>query len=146
MNPIAETAQYSFSQADNTEALLFTWKPTNGLGAQDFRAGIAAFADLCKTRRPTRAVIDARALDQASPAVAWLRGHDDGTEAETYNAWWLREIVPAYHAAGIASMAVATGDPNAPGEIPSPAPEVHFKIGYFPDLDTASAWRATVDA
>ncbi len=53
----------------------------------------------------------------------------------------MREIVPVYHEAGIASLAVATGDPNAPGELADIPPGVNFRMGYFPDLASAMRWK-----
>ena len=86
------------------------------------------------------ALIDASLLDQSSPAVSWLRAQQLAGEREDYRTWWTREIVPAYHVAGITCLAVGTGDPNAPGVLPD-TPGVHFKIGYFPDISTALGWK-----
>lgn len=138
---IFENNQYSFVLSEDQQALLFDWKHVKGLSAQDFRKGIADFAGQCKKHKPARAVIDATQLDQTSPAVAWLRAKNADTNEEAYGQWWAREIVPVYHAAGVSSLAVATGDPNAPGELTNLPPEVHFKVGYFPDLETALQWR-----
>lgn len=86
-------------------------------------------------------VIEAADLDQSSPAVAWLHGNNSETQTEDYMTWWTREIVPLYHDAGIVSLAVDTGDPNAPGELPKIPPEVNFRIGYFPNLEAAMQWN-----
>jgi len=48
--------------------------------------------------------------------------------------------VPIYHEAGIDTLAVGTGDPNAPSELENSPPGVNFKIGYFSDLEAALAW------
>ena len=138
---IDENSHYSFVLSEDKQTLLFSWKPIAGLSAQDFRRVIAAFADQCKKYRPTHAVIDATALDQTSPAVAWLRAQNIDAEEEAYAKWWAREIVPVYHDAGISSLAVATGDPNAPGELANLPPGVNFKIGYFPDVETTLQWK-----
>jgi len=138
---LEENNQYSFVLSDEKETiLLFTWKHVPGLSGSDFQAGIAAYAKLCEIHKPTKAVIDASSLDQASQAIAWLRGNNDGM-SEDYNTWWTRAIVPVYHKAGILALSVATGDPNAPGELPNVPPGVEFKIGYFPDLDAAMSWE-----
>jgi hypothetical protein len=138
---IDENSHYSFVLSEDKQALLFNWKHVEGLSVQDFRRGIAEFADQCKKHKPTRAVIDATELDQGSPAVAWLRAQNIDTDEEAYVKWWTREIVPVYHDAGISSLAVATGDPNAPGELANLPPEVNFKVGYFPDLETTLQWK-----
>lgn len=137
---VANNEQYRFVQSADKGTLLFEWKHVAGLKPQDFRRGIVAFADLCKVHKPACAAIDASLLDQSSPAVAWLRAQDVAGEAEDYQSWWMREIVPAYHDAGVARLAVGTGDPNAPGELPG-IPGVTFKIGYFADIGTALAWQ-----
>ena len=138
---VEQTAQYAFIAIEDGTGLLFDWKHVQGLGIADFQRGIAAFAAQCRARRPAHPVIDASRLDQGSPAVAWLRGQTDGSDEEPYAAWWMREIVPVYHTAGIASLAVATGDPNAPGELENLPPGVKFKVGYFPDLEAAMRWQ-----
>lgn len=137
---IEDIAQYRISQSADKKTLLFEWKPVAGLKTQEFRKGISAFARQCENRRPVYAVIDASKLDQSSPAVSWLRAQRLEEEREDYKTWWMREIVPVYHEAGILCLAVGTGDPNAPGELPS-SPGVDFRIGYFPDVDTALNWR-----
>lgn len=135
---LADHAQYRIVRSLDEGSLLFDWKAAPGLSAADFAAGIAAFAKQCEAEKPKRAVIDARQLDQGSGAMRWLRGQSD-THPEPYAPWWLREIVPLYHAAGIASLTVATGDPNAPGAIEVPD-GVTFAVGYFTDLETAMTW------
>ena len=140
-NMIDDNSHYSFVLSEDKQTLLFSWKPIEKLSAQDFRRGIAAFADQCKKHKPAHAVIDATTLGQGSPAVAWLRAQNIDTDEETYVKWWAREIVPVYHDADISSLAVATGDPNAPGELANPPPEVNFKVGYFQDLETTLQWK-----
>ena len=136
-----ENDAYSFVLSEDKQVLLFNWKHVKGLSVQIFQKGISEFAGQCKTHKPAHAVIDASALDQGSPAVAWLRSQSTDTDAEEYMTWWAREIVPVYHDAGISSVAVATGDPNAPGELSSLPPEVNFKMGYFPDLESSLGWQ-----
>lgn len=138
---IVENSHYSFVLSEDKQALLFNWKRVEGLSVPDFRKGIAEFAGQCKKHKPTRAVIDATKLDQGSPAVAWLRAQNADTGEEAYVKWWAREIVPVYHDAGISGLAVATGDPNAPGELANIPPGVKFKVGYFPDLETTLQWK-----
>ncbi len=137
---IANTEQYRFAQSADAKTLLFEWKHIAGLGAQDFRDGIAAFAEQCRVHRASYAAIDAALLDPSSPAVCWLRGQDVAGETEDYQTWWIRDIVPVYHDAGVQCLAVGTGDPNAPGELPS-VQGVDFRIGYFADIDAALGWR-----
>jgi len=124
--------------ADGSTAV-FTWKAIEGLTCDDGRRGIEAFAHRCKDRRPTLAVIDARKLDPEGEVLGWVSGQATPPGEEEYATWWSREIAPVYHDAGVAGLAVATGNPEAPGEIPTP-PDVHFKIGYFYELDDALAW------
>jgi len=121
---------------------MFNWRYVEGLSVIDFQKGITGFAFVCKEYKPNYAVIDASELDQNSPAVAWLHGHISNSEKEDYMTWWSREIVPVYHDSGIVSLAVGTGDPNAPGELSNIPPEVKFKIGYFPNFKSALQWKA----
>jgi len=53
----------------------------------------------------------------------------------------MREIVQVYNDAGVVSLAVATGNPQAPGELPQVPPGDEFKIGYFNGLDDATGWK-----
>jgi len=55
--------------------------------------------------------------------------------------WWTREVMPLLNDAGIVSLAVGTGDPNAPGELPEDPPGVKFKMGYIPNFDIAMQWN-----
>jgi len=137
MTVIENHPQFTISSAE-TEVLL-DWKSTSGLSATDFAEGIAKFATHCTIAKPARAVIDARKLDQSSEAVSWLRAQRAVDGLDSYESWWAAEIVPLYNRAEIASLTVATGDPNAPGEIPAPE-GAGFAIGYFGDLDTARTW------
>jgi hypothetical protein len=117
------------------------WKHVVGLNLQDFKRGVAQFADHCKTYKPNRAVIDARQLEPNGDPLGWVSGQKKIAGEEEYNTWWLREIVPIYHEAGVSSLAVATGNPNAPGELANIPKGVNFKIGYFIDLETAMQWK-----
>ena len=138
---LADHNQYRIVLAPDQNALLFEWKRVEGMGLQDFRSGVAEFAGLCKTRQPTRALIDARQLDPSGTALAWVSGRETPAGEEEYMTWWSREIVPVYHEAGISSLAVATGDPNAPGELPHLPSGGNFKMGYFSDLESALGWQ-----
>lgn len=140
MTTITENEAYSFTRLENEQALLFTWKHVPGLEVAVFRTGIVEFAKLCAELRPQKGIIDATKLDQESPAVAWLRGQS-ATAEEAYDAWWMREIVPTYNACHLAGLAVATGDPSAPGELPNMPEAVAFKVGYFADLETSLNWQ-----
>ncbi len=137
----AQHPQYSIHPVPGADALRLDWNAVPGLSAPDFARGIVAFADACGTHRPRLAVIDARGLDPDSPAVAWLRGQARIEGLDAYDPWWSAEVVPRYHAAGIASLAVATGDPAAPGALPA-REGVRFAIGYFPDVEAALAFGA----
>lgn len=138
---IEENEQYSFVLFDDRRVLLFSWKHIKGLVVENFQQAIARFAAECAARRPVHAVIDAVALDQGSPAVAWLRGHHRDNHIEDYHTWWSREILPLYHDAGIVTLAVGTGDPGAPGELSDTPSEVKFKIGYFSSCESAMQWK-----
>jgi len=141
---LEETDHYTYHLTADKSAVLSRWKPVAGLSIEDFQNGIAGLAAQCATHRPARAAINAAALDQNSPAYAWLRGQNPDTGREKYDDWWTRVILPVFHDAGINSLAVGTGDPNAPGELPQIPPGVKFKIGYFPDITAALEWH--VDA
>jgi len=138
-NAIIEHDHYTISLSDDGTMMLFDWIQNSGLSALDFAQGITDFAGQCVAHQPARAVVDARHLDQESEAFSWLRGQIQIDGLDAYDPWWMQTIVPLYHDAGIAAMAVATGDPTAPGEVPTP-PEVNFQIGYFPDLESASSF------
>jgi hypothetical protein len=135
-NIVKEHDHYSISLSNDGTMLLFDWSQTRGLSALDFSQGITDFARQCITHVPARAVIDARHLDQESEAFSWLRGQTQVEGLDAHDPWWMQTIVPLYHDAGIAALAVATGDPTAPGLVPTP-PEVNFQIGYFPDVESA---------
>ena len=128
-NVLEDHRQYRIIRPSEGAMMMLAWKAVRGLAAQDFAQGISVFAELCRRDRPTRAVIDARQLDQESPAVRWLRGEGE-VDGEAYPQWWRRAVVPLYCEAGISTLTVATGDPNAPGRIASPE-GVEFAIGYF---------------
>lgn len=137
---IEDNRQYRFTQSADSKTLLLKWKHVAGLTPKDFRMGIAGFSGQCKAHKPDYAVIDTTALDQSSPAVSWLRALSVEGELEDYQTWWMRDVVPDYHDAGVVCLAIGTGDPNAPGEVGG-VPGVNFKMGYFPDLDAALAWQ-----
>lgn len=141
MTTIDDHDQYTIARVG--DAVLLAWKETPGLSADDFASGITRFATHCEQGKPTRAVIDARRLDQTSQATSWLRNQETVDGLDPYQTWWEREIDPRYNAAGIDSMAVATGDPNAPGQIPSPT-SAHFAVAYLSDLDAARTWQPSI--
>jgi len=138
---IEDTNKCRFSQSLDAQMLLLEWKTVPGLLVEDFADGISQLAEHCQDHKPSHVVIDARKLDQDSAAVAWLRGEGSDANGDSYQTWWMRDIVPAYNTAGIISLAVATGDPNAPGELPEIPPGVDFRIGYYHDLASAVDWR-----
>ena len=137
---IQDHNNYRIVVPDDGKALLFDWKQVQRLSIKEFKSGIAEFAKSCKTYKPDRAVIDARKLDPIGDPLGWVTGQKKIDGEEPYNTWWSKEIVPIYNEAGISVLSVATGDPNAPGELANIPDEVHFKIGYFPDLDAAMQW------
>lgn len=137
---IVETALYSIIQSGTS--LLFTWKQAEYFSVDAMARGISEFANHCKDIRPKNAVIDARLVDPQSPALGWVSGQQKVDGQEDYNTWWMREIVPLYHDAKIESLGVATGNPQAPGELMETLEGVNFKIGYFDGLDDASNWPA----
>ncbi|WP_299748030.1 hypothetical protein [uncultured Tateyamaria sp.] len=133
-----ETA-YRFEKLNDQDTLLFSWKPAPGVDPALFRRAISGFARLCKEHRPSRGVIDAQDLDQSSSAFAWLRGSEED-QLESYDAWWAREVLPVYVQAKLDKLAVVTGDPSAPGEIPVPNNTAQFRMGYFHSLQDALSW------
>ena len=124
---VEDVAQYRTVLTEDEKALVLSWKHVAELSIEDFRMGVIRFASQCKTHKPARAVIDARKLDPAGDSLAWVSGQKKFTNEEEYAPWWTREIVPIYHEAGIASLAVATGNPNAPGELAEIPPGVNSK-------------------
>jgi hypothetical protein len=139
MNPtvLDETDQYRIVSIDgDTPTVLLDWKRVEGqLSVHDDRRAVRRFAELCMARKPDLAVIDVHLLEDQEE-----RGNHDH---EPFEPWWLREIAPAYHDAGIAGLAIVIGDPNAPGETDDLPPGMEFKRGYFGDLAAALAWRPT---
>jgi hypothetical protein len=130
-----------FILADDEKVLLLDWKHVTGLSLVDFKNCVAEFASNCKRYKPVRVVIDARELDPNGDVIGWVSGQKRIEGEEEYNSWWIREIVPFYHEAGISVLSVATGNPNAPGELPNVPKGVNFRIGYFTDLETAMQWK-----
>ena len=102
--------------------LVLEWKQKSGLALDEFRAGVAEFAALCIRHRSDRALIDAGRLHPDGTTVGWVSGRRTPRGEEEYLTWWLREIVPRYYEAGISSLAVAIGDPDASGEGASSQP------------------------
>lgn len=135
---IKENKQYTISQSGSN--LVFTWKQVTDLSIEDMAKGIIEFAGQCKNHQPDHALIDARLLNPKSPAIGWVSGQQRFDDQEAYMAWWTREIAPIYNDAGISRLAVATGNPNAPGELSENPPGVEFKMGYFNGLDDATNW------
>lgn len=138
---IKENNQYTIIQSDDDSELSFTWNHTKGLGIDDFQKGILELVNQCKTHKPIHAVFDARNLDQNSPAFGWVSGKQKFESQEEYMSWWTREVAPGYNNSGIATVAVATGNPNSPGELKELPPGVNFKMGYFNSLEDAKNWR-----
>lgn len=96
--------------------MVLDWKRIEGrLSVEDDRRAVRRFAELCSARKPHRAVIDVHRLEEQEEA--------------------------ADHEAGIASLAIVIGDPDAPGETDDLPPDVQFKRGYFSDLQAALSWQ-----
>jgi len=140
---VAKTEQYNIVFDKGNSTLLLNWEKMAGLDIENFKEGIIKFAKHSQTYKPEHVLIDARSLDPDGDPLAWVSGHKAFANVEEYNSWWLREIVPAYHEARIVSLGVATGNPNAPGELPQVPPGANFKIGYFDDLDSVIKWQQT---
>jgi len=140
---IEQNQLYDFRLIEGKSILMFIWKHSAGLSVQDFQEGIVKLATHCKTYKPARVVIEATELDQGSPAIAWLRGQNSDADIEDYTQWWMANIVPSYHESAINSLAVATGDSNAPGELQQSPPGVNFKMGYFHSLGSALQWHVS---
>ncbi|MBI3524716.1 MAG: hypothetical protein HY066_09335 [Betaproteobacteria bacterium] len=137
---IKESDQYTVVKSGDGSELCFTWSHTEGLGLGDFKKGIIEFVNQCKTHRPIHAVFDARRLDKDSPAFGWVSGQQKFEGEEEYMSWWTREVAPGYNSSKIATLGIATGNPEAPGEIPKPPPGVDFKLGYFNSLEDVRNW------
>lgn len=138
---VEEQDHYRISTSADGETILFAWKDSPGLSAREFADGITVYATHCTTHDAVHGVIDARALDPDSQAMAWLRGKTEVEDLDPYDTWWAQTIVPLYHDAGLVRLGVAAGQPDSPGEVPSP-PGVNFKMGYFNDTESASNWEA----
>lgn len=130
-----ETDQYRIVEIDGgARTMLLDWKPIQGqLSVEDDRHAVRRFSELCSTRKPHRAVIDVHRLEDQEE-----RGDHDH---EDFGSWWLREIVPSFHEAGIAGLAIVIGHPDAPGETDDLPPGVRFRRGYFGDLRAALGWQ-----
>lgn len=130
-----ETDQYRIVKIDGGAlTMLLDWKRIEGqLSVEDDRRTVQRFAELCSAHKPHRAVIDVHRLEDQEEAT----DHDH----EDFGPWWTREIVPAYHEAGVAGLAIVIGDPTAPGETDDLPPGVQFKRGYFSDLQAALSWQ-----
>lgn len=137
---ISEHAHYRIIQSNDGAELFFDWKNIPGISIADFKSGVAEFARQCEVHKPKSAVIDATKLDQSSPAVAWVTGRQKFANEEDYMPWWVRDIIPKYNNAGIGTLAVATGNPNASGEVSEQPPGFNFRMGYFKDLGGAKQW------
>ncbi len=139
--PVKNTDYYSIEALEKNSAIILCWKAHDELDIANFKKGIIDFATICKNYRPLRALIDARQLDTKGNPFGWVTGLKAIADLEPYNPWWAREIAPIFNIAQIEGLGVATGDPAAPGQLPSVPEGVNFKIGYFPDMDKVMAWR-----
>lgn len=144
MNQEIKTIQdnefYAIKLNENLSALKLAWKQNNKLDIMKFKEGIKVFAESNKTHKPKRAVIDARQLDPNGDPFGWVSGQTEIQGIESYYPWWEREVAPILNESQISGLGVATGDPNAPGEIPSPE-VANFKIAYFTNFDQVLAWE-----
>ena len=136
---LEENEDYKIVLSGDETAILLAWSATPGLSGARFAEGITAVAAASVEHSPTKVVIDARNLDSFSEAVGWLRGQRAVSGFKSYMEWWTETIVPLYDKSGMDSLSVATGDPEAPGEIPAPEGS-NFRIAYVEDLLTASTW------
>lgn len=137
---IKENEFYAINLNDSISALKLAWKENSQLDITEFKKGIIAFAESNSTHKPQRAFIDASQLNPNGNPVGWVSGQKEIEGVEEYNSWWGREIAPILNESQILGLAVATGNPNAPGEIPSPE-VANFKIAYFTDFDQLLAWE-----
>lgn len=140
---IADKQNFRLILVENEDTIEFLWKRNDQLSATEFQQGILSFAQQCQHYAPNHALIDATLLDPQSQAIMWLRDQIEDQTIENYDQWWNREIVPLYHKAKITHLAIGTGDPNAPGELPAMAPDIRFRMGYFPDLSSARSWATS---
>ncbi|SRR6266446_1755258 len=138
---IKEDDQYTVIQSGDGSELCLNWNHIDRLSINDFKKGITEFVNQCKTHKPIHAVIDARNLDKNSPAFGWVSGQQKFEGEEEYMSWWTREVAPGYNNSRIATVAVATGNPNSPGELNELPQGVNFKMGYFNSLEDARNWR-----
>jgi len=125
---------------ESISALKLLWKKNDKLDINTFKKGIVEFANSNKVHKPQKAIIDAHNLDPQGDPFGWVSGQKEIEGVEEYNSWWGREIAPILNESQILGLAVATGDPNAPGEIPAPE-GVNFKIAYFTDFNQLLAWK-----
>ncbi len=129
---------YTISTDGDATVALLTWNGVAGMAAKDFADGILKFAEGCLAHEVDKATIDATELDQQCQAVRWLRGTESVDGLDEYNPWWMENIVPIYNDAGVRALVVATGDPNAPGELDQPE-QVQFAVHYLTTLEESLA-------
>ncbi len=132
---LMENNQYAISSVDNY--LLLHWKKEKSLSIGDFKKGIIQFAGHCRKEQTNKAVINATMLDPNGEAVGWVSGQKGIDAEEMYNAWWIREVVPIYHDAGLNLLSVATGNPNSPGIVSMPV-DVNFTVAYLATIEEAA--------
>lgn len=136
---IKENEFFVIKLNESASALKLAWKKNSQLDIMEFKEGITAFAESNNTYKLERAIIDARHLDPNGDPFGWVSGQKKIEGVEEYNSWWSREIAPILNESQILGLGVATGDPNAPGEIPTPE-VASFKIAYFTDFDQVLGW------
>lgn len=122
---LAEGKDYTLKKSADSQVLLFTWKKGAAPDDTDYMDAIRVIARNCQNERPRLLIVDKRHLS------AQLRFD--------YN-WWREEILPQYHASGMAGFAHVSGNPDARGEFGSPE-GAKFKMAEFASIDNALAWK-----
>ena len=122
-----ETKFYSFVFSEKDATLIFNWKNIIEISNNDFKDYVTKYANYCLEYRPKIAAIDVREF----------KADLDFNVQE----WWMEEIVPIYNKAEIEIFGYVTGDPTAPGVSDQAPPGVHFKMGFFKDIDSLLKWK-----
>lgn len=99
--------------------LLFRWNDVHDLDVEEYMDVVRRIAARCEECRSRSVVIDVR------------RRHVDVHFDE---AWWRREIVPAYRRAGLERFAHVTREPDARAAVPD---GLTFEMGSFSNLEDA---------
>jgi hypothetical protein len=107
--------------------LLFRWNDVHDLDVEEYMDVVRRIAARCEEHGARSIVIDTSRRN---------------VDVRFDEAWWRREILPAYQRAGVERFAHVTGEPDAPGEWADLPDGVTFRMASFAALDDALRWVA----